>query len=45
MTSKYGGWIWLVPAAWIAAALYTQSGPLAAVGIGLIAGFSLTGSV
>ena len=45
MNSKYGGWIWLAPALWIAAALFLKSGPLAAIGIGLVAGFSLSGSI
>ena len=45
MKSRYRGWIWLAPAAWIAAAVAAQSAPLVAIGIGLVAGFSLSGSI
>jgi len=38
-------WLWLIPTTLITAALFTHAAPLAAVGIGLAAALSLSGSI
>jgi len=38
-------WVWLAPAGMVAAAVALRAGTLAALGIGLAAGLSLSGSI
>jgi hypothetical protein len=38
-------WIWLIPAALVALATLTRGEPLIAIGIGLAAALSLSGSI